>query len=206
MYKRQAIESGALSLSIASQLQVAFDAKVKEKKPLLLEAKKAIISQVENQSRRQAERVIAQISPEVISRHEKITQLNATQVKLELVIDQELKRKDPETKAAKLKSKKVEFTPPAPLLGVTAKSARNPSKKNFRYILSTVRQEVWMRDKGRCTYFDSKTKRICDSNHKIQFEHIVPYSYGGVTTVQNLRLLCASHNQLTAQQIGGWKQ
>jgi len=218
---KKTIETGALSLSTASQLQKAFESKGVQKKPFNIEMKQSLLAQVENQSRRQTEIIIAQISPEVISKPEKVTFINATQVRLELVIDQELfeklerlknltshknknlrvllhqlvdqelQRKDPMLKAASTKG----GASPAPV-----------SRVNSRYIPACVKQEVWMRDKGRCTYFDSKTKKTCESNHRLQFEHIEPYSFGGKGTVQNLRLLCANHNQLTAQKVSRWTQ
>ena len=64
-----------------------------------------------------------------------------------------------------------------------------------RYISSKVRHHVWMRDQGKCTYVCSKTKRRCLSDHLLQIDHIKPFSLGGTHEVDNLRLLCASHNQ-----------
>ncbi|MGE3974378.1 MAG: HNH endonuclease [Bdellovibrionales bacterium] len=60
-----------------------------------------------------------------------------------------------------------------------------------------------MRDRGRCTFIDPLTKRRCESNHKLQFEHIKPFAIGGKSTVDNLRILCASHNALTAIRFYG---
>ena len=67
--------------------------------------------------------------------------------------------------------------------------------KPKRYIPSKVRHHVWMRDQGKCTYVCPKTKRRCASNHLLQIDHIKPFSLGGTHEADNLRLLCASHNQ-----------
>ncbi len=69
--------------------------------------------------------------------------------------------------------------------------------KATRYIPSVVRHHVWMRDQGQCTYMCPKTKRRCSSNHLLQIDHIKPFSSGGVNEPNNLRLLCANHNQFT---------
>ena len=67
--------------------------------------------------------------------------------------------------------------------------------KTKRYISSKVRRHVWMRDQGKCTYVCPKTKRKCISDHLLQIDHIKPFSLGGTNEADNLRLLCASHNQ-----------
>ena len=69
--------------------------------------------------------------------------------------------------------------------------------KHTKYIPSVVRHHVWMRDQGQCTYVCSKTKRRCSSNHLLQIDHIKAFSRGGTNEPDNLRLLCANHNQFT---------
>ena len=69
--------------------------------------------------------------------------------------------------------------------------------KHSRYIPSVVRHHVWMRDQGQCTYICPKTNRRCSSNHLLQIDHIKAFSRGGTNEPDNLRLLCANHNQFT---------
>ncbi len=69
--------------------------------------------------------------------------------------------------------------------------------KPSRYIPATMKQDVWMRDKGRCTHPG------CNSNHKLQYDHIKPIAMGGETMVKNLRLLCQTHNLLAARNHFG---
>ena len=77
---------------------------------------------------------------------------------------------------------------------LTMKQKLNNNKPK-RYIPSLVRHHVWMRDQGKCTYVCSKTRRRCASDHLLQIDHIKPFSLGGTNKVDNLRLLCANHNQ-----------
>lgn len=70
------------------------------------------------------------------------------------------------------------------------------NKKNYssskeidhnRIIPSSVKLEVWKRDKGKCIK--------CGSADNLHFDHIIPYSRGGSSLVaENIQLLCARHN------------
>ena len=68
-------------------------------------------------------------------------------------------------------------------------------KKISRYIPSHLRKYIWARDQGQCTYVHHETKCRCASRHLLQIDHIQPFALGGRTEKENLRLLCAGHNQ-----------
>ncbi len=56
-----------------------------------------------------------------------------------------------------------------------------------RKIPSHVMQEVFKRDHGRC--------RQCGATDNLHFDHILPWSKGGTSSiVENIQLLCARHN------------
>jgi hypothetical protein len=67
---------------------------------------------------------------------------------------------------------------------------------------ATVRDAVFARDKGRCTFVGSTGKR-CGATHHLQIDHIVPYAKGGPKTLGNLRLLCERHNKQEAERVLG---
>ncbi|UCF06333.1 MAG: HNH endonuclease, partial [bacterium] len=71
-----------------------------------------------------------------------------------------------------------------------------------RHIPASVRDEVFARDGGRCTFVGPEGKR-CGSRWNIQVDHIVPYGKGGDSSPENLRLLCAKHNNLEAGRAYG---
>lgn len=57
-----------------------------------------------------------------------------------------------------------------------------------------VADAVWNRDGGKCVY--------CGSTENLQFDHIIPFSKGGATTVENLQLLCQKCNLEKSNKIG----
>ena len=63
-----------------------------------------------------------------------------------------------------------------------------------RVIPTSVKLEVWKRDKGVCT--------ICGGNRNLHFDHIIPYSQGGSSrNPENIQILCAAHNLAKRDRI-----
>lgn len=77
---------------------------------------------------------------------------------------------------------------------LTAPAAPLPFEQTTRQPISeAVRSEVWRRDGGCCVE--------CGTNQNLQFDHIIPVSRGGATTVVNLQLLCQSCNGSKSNKI-----
>jgi hypothetical protein len=56
-----------------------------------------------------------------------------------------------------------------------------------------LRLAVWQRDGGRCVE--------CDSDFDLQYDHVIPFSMGGATSVENLQLLCAPCNRAKGDSL-----
>jgi hypothetical protein len=69
------------------------------------------------------------------------------------------------------------------------------------YIAVSTRNEVYVRDEGRCT-FVGDDGHICGSTYLLQLHHRVPWAKGGPNTPENLTLHCFTHNQLEAEREG----
>jgi len=65
-----------------------------------------------------------------------------------------------------------------------------------------VRRQVWKRDDGRCAWVGPDGHR-CGSRWRVQIDHIEAAALGGPSTPENLRLACAAHNRLHAEQTFG---
>ena len=69
----------------------------------------------------------------------------------------------------------------------SASTAIDKDLEHTRIIPTSVKLEVWKRDKGRCVK--------CGASDNLHFDHDIPYSKGGSSlTPANVQLLCAKHN------------
>lgn len=84
----------------------------------------------------------------------------------------------------------------------STRAKRNGSGRNPRYIPKHVRDEVWKRDAGQCT-FVSEAGHRCSSRELLELDHIVPVARGGQSTVSNLRVRCRPHNAYEAERVFG---
>jgi 5-methylcytosine-specific restriction endonuclease McrA len=66
--------------------------------------------------------------------------------------------------------------------------------QHTRLIPTSVKVEVWSRDKGQCV--------ICGSKENLHYDHELPYSKGGTSlTAANVRILCMKHNLNKSNKI-----
>ena len=68
-----------------------------------------------------------------------------------------------------------------------------PQREPSRIIPSSVKQQVWERDGGRCV--------LCGANNDLHFDHEIPFSRGGGSTRENVRILCARCNLAKGSRI-----
>jgi hypothetical protein len=87
--------------------------------------------------------------------------------------------------------------------GIVAKPRRTPPPSSDpSHIPAHVRRAVWERDGG-CCQWKVHSGSICGSTHRLEFDHVMPLALGGLSTVENVRLLCAAHNQEAARRAFG---
>jgi len=132
----------------------------------------------------------------------------------ETLIDDYLDRHSPEKRVERRKNKKAKTktktrtktetkTKPKKTDSKTSvQSTRAKNPKRSRHIPTAVRDKVFIRDQGKCTYVGSSGKQ-CGATRGLQVDHITPYARGGTHAVSNLRLLCAQHNRLEAENAFG---
>jgi 5-methylcytosine-specific restriction endonuclease McrA len=107
----------------------------------------------------------------------------------ELAMDLMIEKEDPAKRIERREKRAPRSVPSAP-------------SKNVRHIPAPIRDKVFQRDKGQCTFVAPGGRR-CGSTQALQIDHIKPVARGGPATPDNLRLLCAQHNRFEAERLMG---
>src|SRR6187455_1905222 len=79
---------------------------------------------------------------------------------------------------------------------------RRELQPGSRHVPVEVARAVWERDGFRCAFVDAEGRR-CSERRFLTLEHRIPFAFGGLPTVENLCLHCASHNAYTAREAFG---
>jgi 5-methylcytosine-specific restriction endonuclease McrA len=74
--------------------------------------------------------------------------------------------------------------------------------KPTRYIPDEVRDAVWARDGGQCT-FVAPDGTQCRCRKGLEVDHIHPFANHGGSEFSNLKLLCGGHNRFAAERAMG---
>jgi len=84
--------------------------------------------------------------------------------------------------------------------GLTERPREQPVERagDERYVSAAVKRAVWERDQGCCTWPMGDGK-LCGSTHQLEFDHDLEVALGGAPTIDNIRLLCKSHNLMKAE-------
>ncbi len=81
-------------------------------------------------------------------------------------------------------------------------AGKSKDKVGSRALPQATRDRVFVRDGGRCTFRSPDNVR-CNARHHLHVDHIVPRANGGSNAIDNLRLLCATHNRYEARRLLG---
>ncbi|GAB3854085.1 HNH endonuclease [Dactylosporangium cerinum] len=79
------------------------------------------------------------------------------------------------------------------VLRIANRTASVPSQRDSRSIAPAIKSEVWRRDGGACVE--------CRATEYLEFDHVIPWSRGGATSVGNLQLLCRRCNLAKGARI-----
>jgi hypothetical protein len=209
---KKSLALGFVNLSTLSQLQtfIKKDENLKGTK-LNYEEKLSLLKAIENKSQKECEREFVKLQPELIKTKESIRVVTEELTEIRFMASKKLMGKLNELKdilahqnGSNSTHELVEILADISLKKLKSLSKLNSSatvSQNVKTSLAEIKRQVWRRDNGECQYEDPLTKRKCKMKHKVQIDHIIPKATGGDDTLENLRLLCATHNQLAAIQV-----
>ena len=182
------IESGLLTLTNISQVVSATKNANEQKK---------ILSEVEGLSKKQCEKKIFEITGNVLPQKESTKRVSENKMKVAIVLTDEtfeliekvknLSGKNLSTDevlnfALTVAVEKIEKTK----FKQTKARTSPPPAEVKRTVSSKTKREVYLRDK-KCSN--------CGSLKNLNFDHRMPFALGGLSTIDNIRLLCEQCNQ-----------
>ncbi len=219
---KTALQDGKLTLTTVAQLS----AHVRKKKLSTAETRD-LLPRIENQSKREIEKILEPERPRTIA-IEIDTECEALLARFReldgnpgLSVVDCLKTALRQVIAVREKKNRVlrsigstptdSALPPAKVAprrlqqsDVSKSRAKNSTEATpSRYISKSAREITVARADSQCEYIDAKTNRRCDGRHGLQFDHVYPHALGGESLAQNLQLLCGAHNRLRAAQLFG---
>jgi 5-methylcytosine-specific restriction endonuclease McrA len=189
---KEKIESGAMSMTTVSQVQVYLRQEQLEGAKYSKNDKVELFKQFENKTSKQVKLKIAELKGEQFK------------VKLNLELDEEAEKLWSEVKAnlahqsfgCELKAFKIlmmnHLKHQQKLNQETRRNVSRLTKVNgkqsvhIRTIPKAMRREIKTRDGHSC--------KNCGSKYALQIEHKLPYAKGGTSDLQNLELLCRNCN------------
>jgi hypothetical protein len=96
--------------------------------------------------------------------------------------------------------------PPSPTeitaVGAEIEKREAPRARRRRHIANDIKRQITARDGLRCAFVGTDGQR-CTARRLLQIHHEDPWARGGGDTVDNLAVLCASHNRLLAERDFG---
>ena len=216
------IRTGNLSLSNLSQAQSHFRLAGKT----TIKEKTSILTLLENKSAREGQKVLLSLEPRAPLPKERERPLSESHSEVRFVMSEELRTQLEEVrsllgpKGAKmslaellaemaglsahaLKEKKfgkkrvrAQNTPtPTP---TPTPASESPKTANSRKASRADQFKVWERANGKC--------ERCGSKRNLNLDHKLPYALGGLSTAENLRLLCQHCNQRAAIKVFGLRK
>jgi hypothetical protein len=75
-------------------------------------------------------------------------------------------------------------------------------KGRSRYVPAPVRRAVWKRDDGKCQW-PVDGGGICGATYQVEIDHIEGFALGAGTTIEECRLLCKFHQDVSARKLFG---
>ena len=72
-----------------------------------------------------------------------------------------------------------------------------------RYIAKKTKVHLLKQANYQCEFVAPLTGKRCECKINLQVDHLYPYAWGGLNSIENTRILCSNHNFLYAEKLFG---
>lgn len=217
----EALNSGEVNLTTLSLTQSFIRKQEKETgEKVSPEQKVQYVESIKNKSTQEVKQILATISPVSKLPLDKVQYLDHKHAQLQATIDKTVIEKIEKLKslishenldpsyndilnvaldtAIETIEKKRGIKMPAIQIETKAETKTETSTQSFsvkssRYISRDVKRFVLNRSNHQCEYIHSNGQR-CTSKFQLQFDHIIAFSKGGSSSLNNIQNLCRVHN------------
>ena len=113
-----------------------------------------------------------------------------------------LNKKDPQRKIQKKELAKEEVSQKESQTSLKMYSSLSDTGIKTRYVPEKIKQDIYKRDEGKCSYI-SPNGKPCGERNFLELDHVQPWALGGKSSEDNLQLLCRTHNQWRSEKTFG---
>ena len=113
-----------------------------------------------------------------------------------------LNKKDPQRKIQKKELAKEEVSQKESQTSLKMSSSLSDTGIKTRYVPEKIKQDIYKRDEGKCSYI-SPNGKPCGERNFLELDHVQPWALGGKSSEDNLQLLCRTHNQWRSEKTFG---
>jgi len=198
------LDSGSLNLTHLG----LFSSHCKSEGICGIEEKRAVLSQLENTSTREAEKILAVEETAPAAPKVTLRRRSKNSTRLSITLDDRVLGKLEKLQAHFSHSKKRELAQLVEYLcdqelarlekrkvGRVSHSPAAPQVTGDRALTAKLKREALARARHRCEYRDPKTGKKCGAIHFLQIHHRLPLAYGGKHDLRNLQVLCHAHHR-----------
>ena len=190
---RAAIAEGKITATVAGRITAHV-----EEHPELIEF-------AATHSKRETEREVARLSPEVTPK-DKVKHLSANQVQITVTLTREaydalertqslLAQRDlPSTLSNAVNVSALQYVDRKDPVKKAERTASEFCPGRTGDMNAAETHAVNLRDQGRCNHRDQNGKR-CNSDRWVEIHHIIPREHGGTNDLENLTTLCGFHHR-----------